>query len=152
MAAAPDTDRITMCSYCGCRSNTLIARFSREHEAIVNVSGSLRRAARSGDAAATRAAAELLGELVGPHTASEERSLFDVLRTSPEFTQHVDSLCAEHADIEELLAAARSGSVEHALRLDESLRRHIDKEENGLFPAAVVELDGASWEWAVARA
>jgi hemerythrin-like domain-containing protein len=26
------------------------------------------------------------------------------------------------------------------------LRRHIDREENGLFPAAVIALDGAAWD------
>ena len=34
-----------MCSYCGCRANTVIARYSAEHDEIVNAMGILRRTA-----------------------------------------------------------------------------------------------------------
>ena len=36
--------------------------------------------------------------------------------------------------------------------LEDILRRHIDKEENGLFPAAVIALDGPAWERVVSDA
>lgn len=35
--------------------------------------------------------------------------------------------------------------------LENLLRRHIDKEENGIFPAAAVALDGAAWDRIEAR-
>ena len=37
-----------------------------------------------------------------------------------------------------------AGDLESVAALEHSLREHIDKEENGLFPAAVIALDGAT--------
>jgi hemerythrin-like domain-containing protein len=44
------------------------------------------------------------------------------------------------------------GDVETIGALDHPLRRHIDREDNGLFPAAATALDGAAWERVVERA
>lgn len=141
-----------MCSYCGCRSITVIGRYSAEHEDLVNASGALLRAVRSSDGDRVRTAATALREQLDAHTGSEERSLFVELRLDPDFTEHVDSLCAEHTDIHKLLAAIDCGDVALAQQFDDALRRHIDREENGLFPAAAVSLDGPAWERVVARA
>lgn len=138
-----------MCSYCGCRSNTLIARYTVEHEEIVNAMGTLRRAASTADPTRTHSAATVLADLLSPHTASEERSLFAELRQDAEFTAHVDELCAEHRAIDEILARVDGGDFAAVSRLEHMLRRHIDREENGLFPAAVIALDGTAWERAV---
>ena len=81
-----------MCSYCGCRANTVIARYSAEHDEIINAMGVLRRAASAGDRDGAGAAASHLAGLLDPHTASEERSLFAELRQDAEFTEHVDGL------------------------------------------------------------
>jgi len=141
-----------MCSYCGCRSLTVIGRYSDEHAEIINATGALRRATSSGDLDATRSAAAALAHLLDPHTASEERALFAELRLDPEFTDHVDALCAEHLDIATRLAAVSDGALDAMASLETLLRRHIDKEENGLFPAAAIALDGPAWERVVARA
>jgi Hemerythrin HHE cation binding domain len=141
-----------VCSYCGCRSITVIGRFSAEHETIINATGVLRSVAGTGDPAATSAAAQLLAGLLGPHTGSEERSLFAELRLDPEFTDHVDGLCAEHRDIDVRLAAVAGGDPAGVVALENLLRRHIDKEENGLFPAAAIALGGPAWERVVERA
>ncbi|MBP6997934.1 MAG: hemerythrin domain-containing protein [Phycicoccus sp.] len=141
-----------MCSYCGCRANTVIARYSAEHDEIINAMGVLRRAASAGDRDGAGAAASHLAGLLDPHTASEERYLFAELRQDAEFTEHVAGLCAEHREIDAALARVIEGDLAAAGMLEDILRRHIDKEENGLFPAAVIALDGPAWERVVSAA
>jgi hypothetical protein len=141
-----------MCSYCGCQAITVVGRFTAEHEMIVNATGQVRRAAAGGDRTSTRAAAQALAGLLAPHTHSEERSLFAELRLDPEFTDHVDALCAEHRAIDAALEAVAGGDLGGVTALESLLRRHIDKEENGLFPAAAIALDGPAWQRVVERA
>lgn len=135
-----------MCSYCGCRAITMIGRLSDEHTDIINAMGTLRRAAAEDDAVATASAAQSLSSRLHPHTAVEERGLLAELRQDPEFTVHVDALCTEHRAIDELLTQVTQGDFAAADALENLLRRHIDKEENGIFPAAAIALDGAAWD------
>lgn len=132
-----------MCSYCGCDSITVIGRFMAEHVAIINACGELRHAIADGGDIAGRAAA--LGALLGPHTATEEVGLFAVMKQREEFHDHVETLCGEHRSLDELLAAIVDG--DHALMetFEDALRDHIEKEDNGLFPAAALGLDGDEW-------
>jgi hemerythrin-like domain-containing protein len=143
-----------MCSYCGCRSISVIGRLSEEHEHIVNHAGDLREAAATGDRAAVARTLEALVAHLDPHTGSEERGLFHVLRRNPDFTDHVDGLHAEHVGIDALVAEIRAGDAaalpELVDELVDALYEHIDKEENGLFPAAAIELGGPEWEEVVA--
>jgi hemerythrin-like domain-containing protein len=126
----------------------MIGRLSTEHVAIINATGALRRAAhdRDGDATTTSTAVDELAALLDPHTTGEERGLFTELRLDPEFAAHVDALCAEHREIDARLARVASGDHSDVDGLENLLRRHIDKEENGIFPAAAVALDGAAWD------
>lgn len=132
-----------MCSYCGCDSITVIGRFMAEHVEIINASGELRRAVGGhGDVAA---AADRLAVLLHPHTATEEAGLFSVMKGIDEYREHVETLCAEHRTLDELLDFIAAG--EHGLmdEFDAALREHIHKEDNGLFPAAALGLDGDQW-------
>lgn len=124
----------------------MIGRLSAEHVAIINGTGALRRAALAGDGDATATAADELTSLLGSHTDDEERGLFAELRLHPEFTHHVDVLCEEHREIDAHLARVRKGDLAGVAALETLLRRHIDKEENGLFPAAAVALDGEAFD------
>jgi hemerythrin-like domain-containing protein len=135
-----------VCSYCGCQAIEIIGRFTAEHEDIVNALGDLRRSLASGDEAAIGARATTLAGLLDPHTASEERSLFTELRLDDEFTDEVDQLCGEHHGLGEQLAAIAAGRHDVMADFEVALRRHIDREENGLFPAAAIALDGEAWE------
>jgi hemerythrin-like domain-containing protein len=141
-----------MCSYCGCRANTVIARLSAEHDDIINAMADLRRATSAGDSVLADVAVRELALLLDPHTVSEERSLFAELRQDAEFADHVDGLCAEHREIDTILARIGDGDLASVGVLEDVLRRHIDKEENGLFPAAVIALDGPAWERVVSAA
>jgi hemerythrin-like domain-containing protein len=135
-----------VCSYCGCQAIEILGRFTAEHEDIVNALGDLRRTVAAKDDAAIETSATALAALLDPHTASEERSLFSELRRDDEFTDEVDQLCGEHHGLGEQLTAIATGRHELMPDFEVALRRHIDREENGLFPAAAIALDGEAWE------
>ncbi|GGS82527.1 hemerythrin domain-containing protein [Nonomuraea spiralis] len=137
-----------MCNYCGCRDFPLIGRLSQEHWDIQESAGALRRAigeARHGEAVT------LLDDLVArliPHTDTEENGLFAELRAEGSLAEEVERLCAEHADIHGVLGAIDRAAPDWPAVLDalERLHRHIDHEEHGLFPAAVIMLPLAAWD------
>ncbi|TMR89736.1 hemerythrin domain-containing protein [Nonomuraea basaltis] len=137
-----------MCNYCGCREFPVIGRLSQEHWDIRECAGALRRAIHEGrhDAAETLLD-ELLARLV-PHTATEESELFAELRAEGSLADEVERLCAEHADIHGVL-----GTIDRAtpdwpavLKALDRLHQHIDHEEHGLFPAAVIMLPLTAWD------
>lgn len=136
-----------MCNYCGCRDFPLIARLTAEHEAIANAAGRLREAIADGRDDPAAALDELVG-LLAPHTATEEGGLFAELRAEGSLAGEVDKLCDEHDDIHGVF-----GQVDRAapdwpavLAAVGRLHRHIDNEEHGLFPAAVIALPIAAWD------
>lgn len=134
-----------MCTYCGCESITVIGRFMAEHTEIVNAAGALRRACEGGDPSQVAAAVGAVGLLLHPHTRAEEQGLFAVMRRQEEFTDHIDSLCAEHSTLDEQLAAVRAGQHDRLEEFISDLRHHIDREDNGLFPASAIALEGPDW-------
>lgn len=141
-----------MCSYCGCTETPVIGRYTDEHEAVVNALGEVRRAVQANSQSEIAATTAALRAILAPHTASEERALFAELRREPELEATIEALCAEHIEIErqlDLVAALEPGAYDE---LEHVLRRHMEKEDNGLFPAAVIALDGPSWERIVATA
>ncbi|HEX6918536.1 MAG TPA: hemerythrin domain-containing protein [Phycicoccus sp.] len=133
-----------MCSYCGCESITVVGRFMAEHVEIVNACGDLRRACADGSDV-TRAA-DHLQALLRPHTSAEEVGMFSVLAEEADFTDHVRLLCAEHEGLDEMLADLAAGRTDRMDAFERALRDHIDREENGLFPAAAVAFAGLEWE------
>ncbi|MBB6345896.1 hemerythrin domain-containing protein [Nonomuraea muscovyensis] len=137
-----------MCNYCGCREFPLIGRLSEEHGEIEELAGALRRSVAGGRHGESLALLDALVARLGPHTATEESGLFAELRADGALAEEVDRLCAEHADIHGVLLAVDRDTpdwpaVLEALRL---LHRHIDKEEHGLFPAAVILLPLPAWD------
>ena len=135
-----------MCGYCGCESVDVIGRFMREHVDIINATGDLRRSAEADDPARVRAAATTLRGLLDPHTVAEETGLFAVLAEDLEFTDHVHGLCGEHLTLGRLLDRIEAGSHDLFPHFEQLLRAHIDREENGLFPAAAIAFAGPEWE------
>ncbi len=134
-----------MCSYCGCDSIEVIGRFMSEHVEIINATGKLRRAVLSADedqVATTKAA---VADLLWPHTVAEETGLFRVMARDEVFAAHISLLCDEHEALSGLLDAVRPGDATGMARFEDMLREHIEKEDNGLFPAAAIALDGPDW-------
>ena len=134
-----------MCSYCGCRSIGVIGRFSTEHDDLINVAGLLRRAVAAGRADEVAELVDDVSGLLTPHTDAEEAGLFTVLRRDEDFTDHIENLCLEHVDLDDLLARIRAGEHDLVERFDTELRSHIAREENGLFPASLTTLGGEEW-------
>ena len=62
------------------------------------------------------------------------------------FTEHVASLCAEHDRLDADLKAIEAGDLASIPTMLTLLNNHIDREENGLFPAALAYLDDAQWD------
>lgn len=134
-----------MCSYCGCESIEVIGRFMAEHVEIINAGGVLRRAVQRADPVEVRAAADRLAALLSPHTRAEETGLFSVLARDEEFSEHVARLCEEHTTLDASLVAIAEGRWEAMEAFERALRDHIDREENGLFPAAAIAFAGPEW-------
>ena len=135
-----------MCNYCGCREFPLIARLTAEHETIANAAGRLRDAVVSEND--PFASLDDLLALLLPHTSIEETGLFTELRAEGSLTEAVDKLCAEHDDIHGVLGAVDRADPDWpaVLAALERLWRHIDNEEHGLFPAAVIALPFPAWD------
>lgn len=135
-----------MCTYCGCESITVIGRFMAEHTEIVNAAGSLRLACEGGDPSQVAAAVDAVGALLHPHTRAEEVGLFAVMRQQEEFSDHIDSLCAEHTTLDAQLERIAAGEHDLVDAFLHDLRHHVDREDNGLFPASAIALDGPDWD------
>lgn len=139
-----------MCEYCGCQDIVSIGELTREHDAVVAEIAEVRALLRDHDVDGAARAARRIAEILGPHTAVEERGLFPLMHQ--EFPQHVDALEREHRVIEDALAEAGDGTPTdpswptRLLSALELLRDHILKEQDGVFPAALSVLDTEGWE------
>lgn len=134
-----------MCEYCGCRDIPLIGRLSEEHYEAVDALGSLRRAIESGVATDV---AEASGHLAGHlfvHNDSEEAGLFHELAKDEYFAPTITELIAQHRQFRALVDRIEGGDWDAYHELEQVLRHHIDREENGLFPATAVAVDGETW-------
>jgi len=134
-----------MCGYCGCDSIEVIGRFMAEHVEIINATGELRTVVQSGDQDAVASARAVVAGMLWPHTVAEEAGLFRVMAQDEVYAGHIATLCHEHETLADLLAAVTAGDPAAMTRFEDALRDHIDKEDNGLFPAAAIALDGPQW-------
>lgn len=134
-----------MCQYCGCDSNSVIGRLMGEHVDLVNLAGELKRAVETNDVAGIREHGTKLAKELMDHAAAEEVGIFAELEDREEFSGTIERLKGEHRALDDLLETVldeEGGSWE---RFDALMRRHFDEEENGLFPAAYVELLADDW-------
>lgn len=135
-----------MCEYCGCRDIALIGRLSEEHYEAVDGLGRLRRSIETGDAAAVKRSLGLFAAELFPHNDSEEAGLFHELVKDEYFEPTVTELIGQHRQFRSLVGRIGEGDWAAYAELEETLRHHIDREENGLFPATAVAVDGPTWE------
>lgn len=138
-----------MCEYCGCQDVAAIGALTREHDAVVDLIGEVRGAYRSGDLVTMAAGARRIAMLLGPHTRVEEEGLFPAIRA--DFPEQIAELEAEHRAIEPVLAQASDMPLaadfpDRLLAALDVLRRHILKEQDGVFPAALAGLCLEQWE------
>ena len=81
-----------------------------------------------------------------PQAREDVYDFLDVLANHELFTDHISRLCGEHHELDDLLARVAQGEVELYLRFEDALREHINREDNGLFPAAAIHLGGPEWD------
>jgi len=80
----------------------------------------------------------------------EEQGLFPEM--AAEFPEHIDVLRSEHREIENVLGEAADRLPDDPTWPDRLLgalfllREHILKEQDGVFPAALIALDADQWE------
>jgi hemerythrin-like domain-containing protein len=139
-----------MCEYCGCQAVTAIDDLTREHDLVVNLIGDVRAAHAGADTARMAELARQITAVLRPHTHVEEHGLFPAL--AADFPDHVAALQADHRHIEAVLGEAAAGTPADTAwpgRLSTTLdllREHILKEQDGVFPAALANLDTADWD------
>lgn len=142
-----------MCEHCGCMSLRTVAELAREHDAAFDHIRDARWALATGDAVGAAVICAELQALLGPHSAVEEEALFPPM--AEEYPDHVGTLAAEHEAVHAVLAEVAAsaadpqpgweGRLQHTLDV---LREHIVKEQDGLFPAALISLSSPDWEHA----
>jgi hemerythrin superfamily protein len=135
-----------MCSYCGCQALPVIRLLTIQHEQVINKLGEIRR---SSEASATEKCQEFardLAELLAVHNKLEEEGLFNALQADQDFGETIVKLRQEHDEIDGLVARIISGEIDLVMELERLLRDNISNEENGLFPASAVTLDGGTWD------
>ena len=139
-----------MCEYCGCQAVPAVELLTSEHDLVVNLIGTVRRALAAGDLDGAAEGTRSIRSVLGPHTEVEEDALFPPM--ADEFPDHVAALRGEHSQIERVLVDSADGTPtdpEWPSRLADvldALRDHILKEQDGLFPAALASLGPAEWE------
>lgn len=138
-----------MCEHCGCRGVEPIAQLMDEHLELLDLGGEARRALALGDRQAVLSALGRLGTLLDAHVRREERGLFAALKEQGDYADAVTDLEAEHAGFDTELALVDVDAPDLGARLERllaELTEHIDKENLGVFPVAVVTLGAMGWE------
>ncbi len=139
-----------MCEYCGCQQIATIAELYCEHDAVVAMVGLIRRALAGQRLEEVAAGCRQILVILDPHTVVEEEGLFPEM--TDEFPDHIEALRSDHREIEKVLGEAADGFPDDPTWPDRLvavlhlLREHILKEQDGVFPAALVALDAEQWE------
>lgn len=144
-----------MCQYCGCQEIETLGRLMDDHVQIRNYCGQAHRDLQAGNPDAAVRELRQIQRILATHNAVEERGLYLAMTRFGEYAEQAGELYNEHDDVDDLfshsLALADRG---HSDRIDWEailaafgvLKEHIQREDNGLFPAAAVALDATDWE------
>ncbi|HEU4945927.1 MAG TPA: hemerythrin domain-containing protein [Kribbella sp.] len=138
-----------MCEHCGCRGVEPIAALLDDHLELHDMSGRIRRAIAADSPDDVADGLRRLAELLQPHVEEEESGLFAALKADGEFAEHVTELEHDHAALDVALASIDLGEPGWGERLTgllDELARHMDKEDLGTFPVAVVTLGDEGWK------
>jgi hemerythrin-like domain-containing protein len=139
-----------VCEYCGCQQIATIAELTAEHDAVVTLVGKIRISMPGQRRQDVVTSCRQILAILGPHTVVEEEGLFPEMAV--EFPDHIEVLRSEHREIEKVLTEAADGFPDDPTWPDRLegvlflLREHILKEQDGVFPAALVGLDTDQWE------
>ena len=137
-----------MCEYCGCRQVEPIAELMDEHLALLDLAGDLRRALLAGDLSTAEVLRGRLVVLLTSHVGLEEEGVFAALKAHGDFVDQVVELEEEHVTLDATFGALDLTGPDVVPLLDRAvadLSEHIDKEDLGIFPVAVVTLGATGW-------
>jgi hemerythrin-like domain-containing protein len=131
----------------------LIRDYIEEHEQVVDAGDDALRALDRGDVATARESLARMQEILTRHWQGEEAGVFAVMsETDASYAEYVDVLVGEHRSLAAFLDVFDLDLPAHRERLRfevGSLREHIGREEDGLFPAALTALSGDQWDRAI---
>lgn len=139
-----------MCEYCGCQQIATIAELTREHDAVVALVGQIQSSLQGQRLEDVAEDCQKILAILAPHTVVEEQGLFPEM--TDEFPDHIEVLRSEHRQIEQVLGETTGGAPDDPAWPDRllgalhMLREHILKEQDGVFPAALIALDPDQWE------
>jgi hemerythrin-like domain-containing protein len=125
-----------------------IAELMDEHTAPLDEAYEVRKALCERDPGR---AMELLRTLVGhldQHVRREETGIFPALRGTGEFIEEVDELEGEHRDLDAALDGLDIHAPDFAQRVTDLLHAldlHVERENLGVFPVAIVTLGADGW-------
>jgi iron-sulfur cluster repair protein YtfE (RIC family) len=142
-----------VCQYCGCRDVPLLRDFIAEHESARALADETLETMERGDLPAAGRLLDQLAADLRAHWRGEERGLFAVMSESADFADYIGDLEREHRELDVLLTRLDLGDAADREALREAvaaLLPHITKEEDGLFPASLVELSGEDWNRSIA--
>lgn len=137
-----------MCEYCGCRQVEPIADLMDEHMSLLEIAGDLRRALTEQDGARAAVKRAQLVDLLAGHTGREEAGVFAALKAQGDYVDEVEALEGEHVSLDQAVAdldLEAPDAVDVLDRVTAVLTDHIDKENLGIFPVAVVTLGATGW-------
>lgn len=143
-----------MCEHCGCRGVEPIAELMDEHLELLDHAGEVRRLLDGADLDGAWDRMGLLAGLLTRHVRREEAGIFTAMKEQGDFADAVAELEAEHSSFDEALSDLDRSSPTLRAELEAlfaELTEHIDKENLGIFPVAVVTLGADGWD-TVARA
>ncbi|HLZ36989.1 MAG TPA: hemerythrin domain-containing protein [Mycobacteriales bacterium] len=138
-----------VCEHCGCAKIAPIAELMSEHRTMLELAGEVRGALSTDDQQAARARFAGLVDVLSRHSAKEERGVLAAVRHSGEYVEYVSDLEEDHALLAEAVRASGSEEEEwarHVKAFLDDLAHHFEREEQGLFPAALASLDAEEWE------
>jgi hemerythrin-like domain-containing protein len=120
-----------------------------EHAELLEIAGDIGRNLADGERGEADRGLLVLELRLGEHVDREERGIFAALRDQGDFVDAVDDLEAEHVAFDSELEDLAPGAEDFDERVGRLLRElsdHIDKENLGIFPAAVTTLGAAGWD------
>lgn len=138
-----------MCEHCGCRGVQPIAELMDEHLELLDLAGNVRRSLASGQRGAAQQTLLALGGCLDRHVRREERGVFAAMKDQGDFVDAIIELEGEHTSFDAELAGldVDAGDFDRrVLVLLDELSGHIDKENLGIFPVAVVTLGATGWD------
>jgi len=125
-----------------------IAELMDEHTALLDEAYEVRKALADRDLVR---ALQLLRTLVGhldQHVRREETGIFPAMRETGEFLDEVEALEGEHRDLDAALDGLDLHAPDFAQRVTDLLHTldlHVQRENLGVFPVAIVTLGAAGW-------